>query len=276
VVRVAVVRLAATRFASLRLAAVPVATDWLHRLLSPYALRLTPYALRLTPYALRLTPYALRLTPYALRLTPYALRFSFRFPLSLFVARCFSFVVSGPLFPVHCFSSVVCWSFAAFRVSPFLFRVSFFTFRLCPFPFDLLQFFFLLSELALPHKLCIRGRRRRDMRDGGLAVGIIGTAAGSGTVGGADTQRQRRRPWRAVHAGNPVEWSMRGVRTSDHASGSAVIKPLQTKKKYRLEAERSARESSSRLLVEIALCSEQNARRRSRGYTVGQTLKARV
>jgi hypothetical protein len=51
---------------------------------------------------------------------------------------------------------------------------------------------------------------------------------------------------------------MRGVKASDHASGSAVIKPLQTKKKYRLEAERPARESSSRLLVEIAVCGNQN------------------
>ena len=195
-VRLGVVRVAAIR--SLRLSAVGAATDWLHRLLWPYALRLTPYALRLTPYALRPTPYALR--------------FSFRFPLPLFVARCFSFVVSGPLFLVHCFSSVVCWSFVAFRVSPFLFRVSFFAFRLCPFPFDLLQFFFLLSDLALPHKLCIRGRRRRDMRDGGVAVGIIGTAAGSGTVGGADTQRQGRRLGRAVHAGARASGLCEGLR----------------------------------------------------------------
>ena len=55
-----------------------------------------------------------------------------------------------------------------------------------------------------------------------------------------------------------------------------MIMALRTKKNHRLDAERSARESSSRLLVEIALCSEQNARRRSRSYTVGQTLKARV
>jgi hypothetical protein len=158
VVRLPLVRLAATRFASLRLAAVAVATDSLHRLLSSHVFR------------------------------------------SACLFRCSRFVVSASLFLGRYFWSVVRWSFVVFRVSCFAFPLCPFLFDLCFFPsfllsffpsfllsFFLSSFFFLLFDLALLHKLCIRRRLRRDMRDGGVAVGRIGTAAGSGTVGGAHT-----------------------------------------------------------------------------------------
>ena len=165
-----------------------------------------------------------------------------------------------------------CWCFVL-SVSCFVFRVSCFVLPLCPLLFDL--FFFLLSDLDLLHKLCIRGRRQRHRR----------RKCSRGKNWNYSTWRDI---WTRSHAasrskarasglcGGQGERFMLGVKASDRAAGSSVIMALRTKKNHRLDAERSALKSSPRLLVEIALCSEQNARRRSRGHTVGQTLKARV
>ena len=171
-----------------------------------------------------------------------------------------------------------------------MFRVSSFLFALCYLIFS--SFFFLLSDLDLLHKLCIRRRRQRHRRRKCSRgknwnystwrdiwrrshAASRSKARASGLCAGQG-EWSMRGPGRVVYAGSQGERFMLGVKASDHAAGSSVIMALRTKKNHRLDAERSALKSSPRLLVEIALCSEQNARRRSRGHTVGQTLKARV
>ena len=162
------------------------------------------------------------------------------------------------------------WCFVV-GVSFLVFRLSSFLFALCYLIFS--SFFSPISTYYINYVFAEGGK---GTGDGSVAAARIGTTARGGTFGGAHTQRQGRRPRRAVHAGRQGERFMRGVKASDHAAGSSVIMALRTKKNHRLDAERSALKSSPRLLVEIALCSEQNARRRSRGHTVGQTLQARV